>query len=164
MALDAICPHCKKKVILSYRIINPYLYGSKIRICPKCGEEIYDGRWKEVAIEGFDPIQDTEKGYAGSIGFGLVGVALLLMNRGYKFTFGNPMLMKVGIWFCLIIGGIILFFFFRHLFGFVKRNNAKYMAESIQRMHDQEYVNKLRSHGVKIPEEYDTVSQVRTDI
>ena len=25
MALDIICPHCKKKVIESYRIINPYL-------------------------------------------------------------------------------------------------------------------------------------------
>ena len=50
MALDTICPHCKKKVILSYRIINPYLYGSKIRKCPKCGGDIFDNRWREVAI------------------------------------------------------------------------------------------------------------------
>ena len=61
MALDIICPHCKKKVIESYRIIIPYLYGSKIRKCPKCGGEIFDNRWREVAIQGFDPIQDTEK-------------------------------------------------------------------------------------------------------
>ena len=37
MALDIICPHYKKKVIESYRIINPYLYGSKIQICKTCG-------------------------------------------------------------------------------------------------------------------------------
>ncbi len=165
MALDTICPHCKKKVILSYRIINPYLYGNKIRTCPKCGGEIYDGRWREVAIQGFDPIQDTEKRYTSCIGFGLVGTALFLMNKDYNnLSFGNPMLMKAGLWFCLILGGMLLFFFFRHVFGFVKRRNEKYMAESIQRMHDPEYVDKLRSHGVKIPKEYDMVSRGGTDI
>ena len=155
MALDIICPHCKKKVIESYRIINPYLYGSKIQICKKCGGEIFDNRWREVAIQGFDPIQDTEKVYTSRFGFGLVTMALLLMNRDFsKMPLGNPALVKVGLWVALILGGIILFFYFRHLFGFVKRKNQKYMEESVARMQDPAYVAKLVAHGVKVPEDY----------
>ncbi|MCR5727201.1 MAG: hypothetical protein K6G24_07020 [Lachnospiraceae bacterium] len=42
--------------------------------------------------------------------------------------------------------------FFRHILGFVNRKNAVYMAESVERLKDPEYVEILRSHGVKIPE------------
>ncbi|MBR4342563.1 MAG: hypothetical protein IKP88_07635 [Lachnospiraceae bacterium] len=155
MALDTICPHCKKKVILSYKIVNPYLYGSKIRKCPKCGGEIFDNRWREVAIQGFDPVQDTEVKYSSWFGFGLIASALMLMRMDpAKLPFGSPTMFRVGIWFLFILGGIILIIFFRHIFGFVKRKNAKYMAESIQRMKDPDYVNKLRSKGIKIPEKY----------
>ena len=154
MALDTICPHCKQKVIESYKIINPYLYGSKIRKCPKCGGEIFDNRWREVAIQGFDPIQDTEKTYASRFGFSLVAAGLCFMNMNYKHSLGNPTMIKVGCWFALILGGFILIFYFRHLFGFVKRKNAKYMEESIERMRDPEYVSKIKAHGVTVPEEY----------
>ena len=158
MALDIICPHCKKKVIESYRIINPYLYGSKIRKCPKCGEEIFDNRWREVAIQGFDPIQDTEKKYTSWFGSGLVVMALLFMNRDFSnMPLGNPALVKVGLWFALIIGGVLLLCYFRHLFGFVKRKNQKYMKESVARLQDPAYVAKLLAHGVKVPEEYNNI-------
>ena len=152
MAIDTICPHCKKKVILSYRIMNPYLYGSKIRKCPKCGGDIYDNRWREVAIQGFDPIQDTEVKYSSWFGLGLVSAGIFLLNHDFgKISVGNPVMIKVGAWFMLVLGGLILIIFFRHILGFVKRKNAVYMDESIQRMQDPEYVEILRSHGVKIP-------------
>ncbi len=155
MVLDKICPHCGKKTIESYGIINPYLYGSKIQKCKKCGNEFFDNRWREVAIQGFDPIQDTEKKYAASFGFSLVGIGLYFMNKDYsKLSFGNPLWIKFGVWFVLILGGVILIFFFRHVLGFVKRKNAKYMEESIRRMHDQEYVEKIRAHGVKVPDKF----------
>lgn len=158
MALDIICPHRKKKVIESYRIINPYLYGSKIRKCPKCSGEIFDNRWREVAIQGFDPIQDTEKKYTSWFGFGLVGMALLLMNRDFNnIPLGNPALFKVGLWVALILGGVLLLFYFRHLFRFVKRKNQKYMEESVDRLQDPAYVAKLVAHGVKVPEEYNNI-------
>jgi hypothetical protein len=155
MALDIICQHCKKKVIESYRIINPYLYGSKIRKCPKCGGEIFDNRWREVAIQGFDPIQDTEVKYSSWFGFGLIATGIMLMRMDTaRLKFGNPAMINVGMWFCFVLGGIILIVFLRHVLGFVKRKNNKYMAESIQRLHDREYVEKLRSRGVRIPDEY----------
>ena len=76
------------------------------------------------------------------------------MNMNYKHSLGNPTMIKVGCWFALILGGFILIFYFRHLYGFVKRKNAKYMEESIERMRDPEYVSKLKAHGVTVPEEY----------
>ncbi len=153
MALDTICPHCKKKVILSYRIINPYLYGSKIRKCPKCGGDIFDNRWREVAIQGFDPVQDTEVKYSSWFGFGLVSAGLFLLTREFnKVPMGSPAMIKAGAWFMLALGGLILIIFLRHILGFVKRKNAVYMTESVERLKDPEYVEILRSHGVKIPE------------
>ena len=158
MALDTICPHCRKKVILSYRIVNPYLYGSKIRKCPKCGGEIFDNRWREVAIQGFDPVQDTEVKYSSWFGFGLVSTGILFLSRDFSgSSIVNPAMIKAGAWFMLALGGLILIFFFRHILGFVKRKNAVYMAESVERLKNPEYVEILRSHGVKIPDSEDLV-------
>ncbi|MCR5205813.1 MAG: hypothetical protein K6E47_12220 [Lachnospiraceae bacterium] len=156
MILEMICPHCGKKTVESYGIINPYLYGSKIQKCRKCGGEFFDNRWREVAIQGFDPIQDTEVKYSSWFGFGLIAAALSLTQIDpTKMSFGSPTVFKVGIWFMFILGGLILIIFFRHVFGFVKRKNKKYMAESVQRMHDPEYVNKLCVNGVRIPSSLD---------
>lgn len=85
-------------------------------------------------------------------------MALLLMNRDFSnIPLGNPVLVKVGLWVALIIGGILLLLFFRHLFGFVKRKNQKYMEESVARLQDPAYVAKLLAHGVKVPEENNNI-------
>ncbi len=93
--------------------------------------------------------------YASRFGFSLVAAGLLFMNRNYKYSFSNSAVIKAGCWGALILGGIILIFYFRHLFGFVKRKNAKYMEESIERLHDPEYVSKLKTHGIDVPEEFE---------
>ena len=45
------------------REFNAWMYGSPIRTCPKCKSKFLDKRWREVAIDGFDPRTNNPKLY-----------------------------------------------------------------------------------------------------
>ena len=154
MVLKKDCPHCGKNVVESYGILNPYLYGSKLRKCPGCGNTFFDNRWREVAIQGFDPIQDTEVKYSSWFGFGLLAFAIYFDRMDLNTLPGGypPIVFQVLIGCAWVIGALCIMVFLYHILGFVKRKHEKLMAESKQRMQDLEYVDILRSHGVKIPE------------
>ena len=154
--LQRICPHCGKNVIESYGILNPYLYGSKLQKCTNCGGEFFDNRWREVAIQGFDPVQLTQEPQACQR-FGLGGVAACLMGfrmRSNMDRLANPAIVNVCLIGFSIITLIILVQYFRHKLGFIQRKNERYMMESRQRLRDPKYVELLLSHSVKVPEEF----------
>ncbi len=154
--LQKICPHCGKNVIESYGILNPYLYGSKLQKCRNCGGEFFDNRWREVALQGFDPIQLTQEPQACQ-SFGLGGVAASFIGfrmRGNMDKLVDPNIVNLCLAGFLILSLIILLQYLRHKLGFIQRKNERYMMESVQRLRNPEYVELLLSHNINVPEEY----------
>ena len=154
--LQRICPHCGKNVIESYGILNPYLYGSKLQKCNNCGGEFFDNRWREVAVQGYDPIQLTQEPQACQR-FGLGGIVASLMGfrmRNNMDKLADPVIVNICLIGFLILSLIIFLQYLRHKLGFIQRKNERYMMESRQRMKDPEYVKLLLSHSVKVPEEF----------
>ena len=68
-----VCPECKTK---NRESCNTWMYGSPIRECKACRCEYLDKRWREVAIEGFDPRSNNAKLYVKGALF-LLALALL---------------------------------------------------------------------------------------
>ena len=154
--LQKICPHCGKNVIESYGILNPYLYGSKLQKCKNCGGEFFDNRWREVAIQGFDPVQLTQEPQACQR-FGLGGIAACLIGfrmRGNMDKLADPAIVNVCLAGFFILSLIIFIQYLRHRLGFIQKKNERYMMESRQRLQDPEYVKILLSHSIKVPEEF----------
>ena len=52
------CPECKTK---NRETCNAWMYGSPIRQCKACRSEYLDRRFREVAIDGFDPRSNNPK-------------------------------------------------------------------------------------------------------
>ena len=61
-----VCPKCKTK---NRETCNMWMYGSPIRECKACRSEYLDRRWREVAIDGFDPRSKNAKFYAKGAAF-----------------------------------------------------------------------------------------------
>lgn len=150
---ECTCPKCGAKYKES---CNTWMYGSPIRICRNCNEEYIDNRWREVAVEGFDPRSGNAdfylKGTLGLIAFTLICAALLfwMINSSGHF----PVKMAA-----CVIGGILGSLFcgyrlFRIKSGSEAKDNAIYMEESKKRMQNKEYVKKLEEYGYNIPDEF----------
>ncbi len=154
--LKRVCPHCGKNVIESYGILNPYLYGSKLQRCKNCGGKLFENRWREVAIQGFDPIQLTQEPQACQR-FGLGGIAACLVGlrmKGNMDKVADPVVVNVCLGGFFILSLIIFLQYLRHKLGFVRKKNERYMMESRQRLRDPEYVAFLLSHNIKVPDEF----------
>ena len=80
------CPECKTK---NRETCNAWMYGSPIRQCKACRCEYLDKRFREVAIDGFDPRSNNPKFYMKGALFLLVlalvdgGLALYQYINGY---------------------------------------------------------------------------------
>ena len=80
------CPECKTK---NRETCNAWMYGSPIRQCKACRSEYLDRRFREVAIDGFDPRSNNPKFYMKGALFLLV---LALVAGGLAFYQHTPAL------------------------------------------------------------------------
>ena len=163
--LQRVCPHCGKKVIESYGILNPYLYGSKLQKCDNCGGKFFENKWREVAIQGFDPIQLTQEPQM-CLRFGLGGIAACYMGfrmRGNMDKLVDPLIVNICLGGFFAISLIIFLQYLKHKLGFIRRKNERYMMESRQRLRDPEYVDFLLSHNITVPEEFMPGSKKESD-
>ena len=151
--VEGNCPKCGKKI---REKCNAWVYGSPIRTCPKCKSEFLDKRWREVAIDGFDPRTNNPKlylfGFLGFLIFTILCIAcrILMIN-----IWGSYPTKLLG---CIIIGiigtiGCVLILLIQ-ITGIEDKNNAKFMEESKKRLQDKNYVEKLISYGYDIPDIY----------
>lgn len=62
--IESKCPHCGKVNRFS---CNTYAYGSPIVNCKDCREEFVEKKFREVAVEGFDPRTTNPKFYVKAI-------------------------------------------------------------------------------------------------
>ena len=153
MKMEYLCPNCGKKVVERSGIFNAWMYGSKIRKCKKCDTEIFDNRWVEVAIQGFNPVQMKENKYSGIWFLCAILVAgLLSIWRYYELMYLNisTIVTDVIIATALLFAVYCLVIFIRKITGITEKANEKFMEESKARLQDEEYVKKLRAHGVKV--------------
>lgn len=151
--IEGNCPNCGAK---TGENCNAWVYGSPIRTCPKCKSEYLDNRWREVAIDGFDPRSNSPsfyiKGFFGFLIFTIACIAVLIwMIR----TQGHYPVKLLG---CALLGivgtlgcGVV---FLRIKLGYEEKKNAVFLEESKRRLQDKEYVEKLVSYGYNIPAEY----------
>ena len=142
------CPECKTK---NRESCNAWMYGSPIRQCKACRGEYLDKRFREVAIDGFDPRSNNPqlylKGALFLLALALVAGALSFYQHTNGYYSTKTMIMTVA----FAVGGIAcLFMFARIKMGFQSKDNEKYMAESKARLADSAYVEKLRKYGYKV--------------
>ena len=143
-----VCPQCKTK---NREACNTWMYGSPIRECKACRSEYLDRRFREVAIDGFDPRSNNAKFYVKGTLF-LLAIALVCgvmiyfqYARGYYSmkVVAAGALSALGAIACLIMS-------IRIKLGFQNKDNDKYMEESKARLSDSLYVEKLRKYGYKV--------------
>ena len=147
------CPKCKKK---NREGCNAWVYGSPIRYCKGCNAEFFDNRWRELAIEGSEPASKNAKFYIGATIVSLIFTCLCvlwLMNDIE--TRGSYPTKLLG---CVILGVICTIgcfvIFLRIVTGYEDKQNKKYYDESVQRLQNKAYVEKLISYGYNVPERF----------
>ena len=150
MKIEYMCSNCGHKLVERCGLWNMYYYGSKIRVCKKCGTEIYDNRWREVALEGFHPNRERDN---KSIKFFLLGsIIVSLLAGAWKVYDDNYvdlsyMASSAILATAVICSVFLLIALIRLGCGFEKRAHDKYMEESKKRLSDPAYVEKLRKNG-----------------
>lgn len=151
--VEGNCPKCGEKV---REKTDAWAYGSPIRYCTKCKQEYLDRRFREVAIQGFDPRSESPAFYAKMT----VIVALLTAASGgwlYYTTHVKSYYSTLTVAILVACGFATLFGFFmilRNVMGVEKRNNERALAESKRRLQNPDYVKKLQEYGYRIPEEF----------
>ena len=143
-----VCPQCKTK---NRETCNSWMYDSPIRQCKACRSEYLDRRWREVAIDGFDPRSNNAPLYA-KVALVLLAIALvcgIMIYFQYARGYYSIKIIAVGAGSVLIASacGINAL---RIKLGFQAKDNDKYMAESKARLSDPQYVEKLRKYGYKV--------------
>ncbi len=150
---EMTCPNCGAKTKES---CNTWMYGSPVKTCASCNTEYIDRRWREVAIDGFDPRSSNSgfylKGLLGFVVFTVVCVLLLFLMSASSGHFPLKLLIAA-------IGGILGSVFCAYRLFVIKsgiqdKDNAVFMTESKQRLKNSEYVEKLEKYGYKIPDEF----------
>lgn len=143
-----VCPECKTK---NRESCNTWMYGSPIRECKACRSEYLDRRWREVAIDGFDPRSNNAKVYVKGTLF-LLAIAAICGILIYFQCAKGYYSMKIIVAGALsgLVGIACGINALRIKFGFANKDNDKYMAESKARLGDPQYVEKLRKYGYKV--------------
>ncbi len=143
-----VCPECKTK---NRESCNTWMYGSPIRECQACRAEYLDRRFREVAIDGFDPRASNTKFYTKGALI-LLAIALVcgvMIYFQYAKGYYSMKIVVAGAFSALgaIACGINVL---RIKLGFQNKDNDKFMAESKARLSDPQYVEKLRKYGYKV--------------
>lgn len=151
--MECKCPGCNKSI---KEKTNAWGYGSPIKICPHCGGEYIDRRFREVAVEGFDPRSTDGKFYLKGMLL-MLGIALAsgALTAYSIMTTGRYSIKGAACIFAGILGTVgCAVMYIRIKSGLEEKNNEKYMLESRSRMTNPEYVRKLANYGYELPEEY----------
>lgn len=151
--LEGTCPKCGEK---TREQSNTWGYGSPIRFCPRCKQEYLDRRWREVAIDGFDP-KSTSPGFYLKAFLLLVVVAAISGGWLYYTThvknYYSTLVVTVVI--ISVIGAVAcLGLSIWIALGFAAKTNSHYLEESKRRLRNADYVRKLQAYGYVIPSEY----------
>ena len=143
-----VCPECKTK---NREACNTWMYGSPIRQCKACRSEYLDRRFREVAIDGFDPRSNNAKFYVKGALF-LLAIALVCgVVIYFQYARGYYSMKVVAAGALSALGAVVcLIMSIRIKLGFQNKDNEKHMAESKARLSDSQYVEKLRKYGYKI--------------
>ena len=152
--IEGTCPKCGAK---TRENCNTWVYGSPVRICKSCKTEYLDRRWREVAVDGFDPRSQNSSFYLkGFIGFLIFTVLCAIWLIWLINNTGSYPSKLLG---CVMVGGLgtLLcgFLYLRIKLEFEEKNNRKYLEESKQRLQNPEYVRKLIAYGYDISEDGD---------
>lgn len=147
------CPACGKK---NRETCSTWVYGSPIRKCKFCNAEHLDKRWREVAIDGYDPrSMDSALYLKCTIGFAVFAIVMALWMTYSIKTRGSYNMRNAA---CVLIGifasVMCLILFLRIKLGFEAKSQEKYMNESVARLRDPDYVQKLIDYGYHVPDEY----------
>lgn len=147
------CPKCGKK---NTEACNAWVYGSPIRNCKACNQEYFDNRWREIALEGVEPATKNPKFYLiATIACLVFTVACVIWLIADVRMMGSYPIKLAGCIFVGAIGTIGCFvIFLRIILGYEEKQNQKYYNESLQRMNDKSYVEKLISYGYNVPEQF----------
>ena len=147
------CPKCGKK---NREFCNAWVYGSPIRNCNACNREYFDNRWREISIEGVEPATKSPKLYLiATFAFLIFTVACVMWLITDIRTMGSYPVKLAGCFFGGAIGTIGCFvIFLRIVLGYEDKQNQKYYDESLQRMKDKSYVEKLISYGYNVPKKF----------
>ena len=143
-----VCPQCKTK---NREACNTWMYDSPIRECKACRSEYLDRRFREVAIDGFDPRSNNAQFYVRGA-LVLLAIALvcgIMIYFQYSRGFYSVKIIAVGAGSALI-GFACGINALRIKLGFQNKDNDKYMAESKARLQDPQYVEKLKKYGYNI--------------
>ena len=143
-----VCPECKTK---NREACNMWMYGSPIRECKACRSEYLDRRWREVAIDGFDPRSKNAKFYAKGALF-LLSMAIIcgVLLQTSVVQESNSTKLTLACILCSLFGIVSGVIALRIKLGFADKDNSKHMAESKARLGDPQYVEKLRKYGYKV--------------
>lgn len=143
-----VCPECKTK---NRESCNTWMYGSPIRECKACRSEYLDRRFREVAIDGFDPRSNNMKVYVKGALI-LLAIALVCgLMIYFQYARGVYSVKIIAAGALSVLAGIACGVnALRIKLGFQNKDNDKYMAESKARLADSQYVEKLRKYGYKV--------------
>ncbi len=154
---------CSKK---NRETCSTWVYGSPIRNCKFCHAEYLDRRWREVAIDGYDPRSMNSALYLkGMIGFAVFALVAALFTVYSIQTRGSYNMRGAA---CILLGAfgsvMCLILFLRIKLGFEEKSQEKYRNESITRLQNPDYVQKLMHYGYHVPEEYQQYTRNQNDI
>ena len=147
------CPKCGKN---NRESCNAWVYGSPIRNCKGCNAEYFDNRWREIAAEGVEPATKSPKLYLlATIGFLAFTILCAIWLVTDIKTQGSYPVKLLGCVFAGAIGTVgCLVIFLRIVSGYEDKQNQKYYEESIRRLNDKAYVQKLIAYGYHVPERF----------
>lgn len=156
MSIEFRCPSCGKKLFTFEQRTRKY--GRIIQECKKCGAEYADPRYVELAIDGIPEDEFKVAPYLFMIVIGclliwrakhLFGVHQLGVMEQMQWLLPTVFLL-LGI--AAIIGAIISIIMIKT--GRRAKKLETLYQESIERMKDFGYVNKLRKFGYDIPDRF----------
>lgn len=151
--MEWVCPACGRN---NKDACSTWGYDTPIRHCAHCQAEHLDKRWREVAIDGYDPRSTDGSFYLkGTLLFAVFAIVMAFVVWHSIRTRGSYSIRSAG---CIVLGVfgsvMCLILYLRIKLGFEAKRQEKYMEESIARLRDPAYVQKLMDYGYEIPEEY----------
>lgn len=150
------CGKCGKVFFGEKEKKEPYLYGSPFRVCPDCGEEYFDRRYHEIVVDGiyvehrlYLPVWQILATVA------VISFLAYSLSSYAAWTFGLDGLVVL---FAIAAGLTVLMVcldvtaFRRYLRR--RKRLIVLKEESVERVKQRKYIEKLETVGLKVREEY----------
>lgn len=148
------CPYCGKTIRVK-RYKAEHAYGSPVRTCEHCAKTYIDRYYRELALEGEKSI-DRRKIAPKNVGMMLFGILIVLFGA-FLFPEEKDIMIRVLL---IILGGLLTLSAAWVLITEYRTYDARMKffeeerAESEKRLKDNEYAQKLKNAGYRVPERY----------